>query len=560
MCRITIRGNRQAPAPDLPPIQGFQAVGTSSEQSFSMGPNGAESSISYLYQLAALEAGTFQIGPFGYRLDNQVHSLGPVEVTVVAGDSSGSSASARQEDFLFATLAASHSEAYVQQPVNLELSLYWRDLNLDREIGLNDFDTTGFRLGGWQELPVNRETIRGQVFEVRRFRCQAIPLTAGTFTLSPRIRVQVLVRQSRSRPDPFFGGAFDDMLFGRFRAEPADVGVPPISVVIRDLPTEGRPASFGGAVGQFRLEAIAQPREVAVGEPITLLLRVLGQGNWDTVTAPTVDASDDFRRYEAKLVGQDAAAGQKTFELVMIPKQAGITNLPGISFSYFDPVAGRFETQHQDPLPIRVAGQSASTRIIHALEETPASTQPRTTRGVDITHLKIRAPDWSAYDRPGWFNDPARRLGQVIPALVLAAGWWIGRRRERWAADPSAARRRQAPRSARRALANALTRLEDQPAPLFYEALWHVLESYFGNRFNLTPGQVSADEVSRHLLADGWSVDRIKAVAGYFEACESHRFGSQAFRSESFSSEEKQYWRTKLDQLVELMRECEKRP
>lgn len=556
-CSITITGPQGGAAPGLPPIPGFELAGTSQQSNLSIVNGASQTTVTFIYQLAALEAGTFQIGPFRYERNGQTHNLGPVEVTVVKSQApAGGTASSQQEDFLFATLTASQPEAYVQQPIQLELALYWRDLNIDREVGLNGFDTTGLRLGGWQELQVSREAVKGEVFEVRRFRCQAVPLTAGTFTLSPQLRVGVLVRTRQSRSDPFFGGAFDDLFFGGFRAQPTDVNVPPLSLTIRDLPAEGRPPEFNGAVGQFQLEVRAQPAAVAVGEPVTVTARISGPGNLDTVGAPLIPVADDFRRYEPKLVNQDADRQQKIFETVLIPKHAGISNLPPVRFAFFDPAAGRYQTLEHPPSPLRVEGQSAATKIIQMAEGGAGRARPETT-GIDITHLKTHAPRW---------REPTRSAGGVagtvalhsLPLLALVGSGWLARRRHRLQTDHAHARRRQAPRSARKALAETLRCLENEPAPRFYEAVWGVLVAYFGNRFNLAPGEVSAGEVSRRLLAAGWSVDRVHRLAQLFEQCESGRFGATAGTAQPLPADEQKAWRTRLDGLVEMMRDCEK--
>ena len=558
--RITIRGENQAPAPNLPALKGFELAGTSSQQSFSIGPGGRESSVSHLYQLVAMEAGTFQVGPFAYQWEGRNYTLGPLSLTVVAGEAGTSPADGQQADFLFATLSATSTNPFVQQPIQLELALYWRELNIDREVALNGFDSTGLRLGGWQELPVTREVVREKVFEVRRFRCQAIPLTAGSFNLAPQLRVQILVRQSRSRTDPFFGsGALDDMFFGRFRAQATDVGVPPLALVIRDLPAEGKPTDFNGAVGSFQLQAQAQPRTVNVGEPVTVTLRITGHGNLDTVTAPALSVSDDFRRYDPKLVGQDAAAGQKTFEVVLMPKHAQATNLPAFSLAYFDPDRGRYEQAKLDPIPIQVTGQSATTRVIRPTQE-PTRAVTLQSVGIDINHLKTHAPRWSRYARPDWPDRTPARALQALPLVAWLGAWWWARKRQRLLLNPVEARRRQAPRSARKALAAAVQALAHEPAPQFFEALWQLLTGYFGHRFNLSPGEVSSDVVTRRLLASGWSIDLVEEVRQLFEACELRRFGQADTSEEPMGANDQQAWHARLDRLVELLRICEKLP
>lgn len=554
-CRITLSGQNRMGAPSLPPIPGFDLAGTRTESSLSIVNGAQQSSVTYVYQLVAREAGTFQIGPFGFNLNGQDQTIGPVEVTVVAGSNTGTSAAQGQEDFVFATLKASAPEVYVQQPLQLELALYWRDLQLDREVGLNGFDTTGLRMSGWQELQTAREAINGQVFEVRRFRCQAIPLTAGAFTLSPQLRVNVLVRSQSRRGDPFFGSAFDDMFFGGFRAQPTDVHVPPLALTIRDLPTEGRPPEFSGAIGPFRMDVNRQPATVAVGEPVTLTARIYGPGNLDTVSAPNLEPTEDFRRYDPKLTGNDAASGQKTFELVLIPKHAGITNLPPVRFAYFDPEVGRYEQLVHTDLPLRVEGQSTATRIIQAPAPGSGLLQPAPT-GVDITHIKTTTPRWRNQEPA--LSTTAWLAVQTIPVLALLGSWHWARRRQRLLDDPAHARRKQAPHSARKALAETLRCLEKEPAPKFYEALWRLLVTYFGHRFNLEAGQVSASEVSRHLLAAGWDIERTTEITRLFEACESRRFGGGTTASTPLPPAEQAAWRTQLERLVDHFRACEK--
>lgn len=557
-CKITIKGSGGGGAPTLPDIPGFQLVGTSSQQSYSISPEGQQSSVSHLYQLVATQAGTFQIGPFSYPANGRNFELPAVEVKVISGSEGDRTASNRQEDFLFATLTASQTNVYIQQPVQLELALYWRELNIDQEVSLNGFDSTGLKLGAWQNLPVTREIVRDQVYEVRRFRCQAIPLTAGAFTLNPQLRVQVLVRQSRSRSDPFFGnGAFDDMFFGRFRAQPTDVSVAPLALVIRDLPAEGKPAEFSGAIGQFKLDAQAQPRNVQVGEPVTMNIRISGNGNLDTVTAPRLAPNDDFRSYEPKLLTQDQAGGQKIFEQVLIPKGSASTNLPAITFAFFNPESGRYERQTIEPISILVQGESASTRVIQH-SDVLAVASPKN-MGMDITHLMLEQPNWTRRATSAWYARPETKPFHALPLLALVGAYWFARRRDRLAGDPEWARRRAAPRSARRALAVAMHALEHEPAERFFESLWQLMADYFGNRFNLTPGSVNGDEVSKRLLELGWDSARIAEIQQLFAACESARFGQLKNPAVKLVGEDQQKWRSRLDRLVEWMKECERR-
>ena len=42
----------------------------------------------------------------------------------------------------------------------------------------------------------------------------------------------------------------------------------------------------------------AKPTELAVGDPITLIIRISGSGNIDTVPAPKLGSLDEFKTYD----------------------------------------------------------------------------------------------------------------------------------------------------------------------------------------------------------------------------------------------------------------------
>ena len=51
-----------------------------------------------------------------------------------------------------------------------------------------------------------------------------------------------------------------------------------LTVKIKDVPEEGRPESYIGAIGRFQFDADLAPRKAKTGDPMTLTLTLSGQG------------------------------------------------------------------------------------------------------------------------------------------------------------------------------------------------------------------------------------------------------------------------------------------
>jgi hypothetical protein len=103
-----------------------------------------------------------------------------------------------------------------------------------------------------------------------------------------------------------------------------------------DLPEEGRPPDFAGAVGVFAtLPLSVSPPNGSVGEPVVLKISLKGDGNLDSVSAPRLLGAEGWRIYgpqEHYVTGSNI----KTFEFTVVALKTH-NNSPAASLSYFDP-------------------------------------------------------------------------------------------------------------------------------------------------------------------------------------------------------------------------------
>jgi hypothetical protein len=517
---LTFHGVRSAPNVDFPQIPGIQITGTGQQMQFGTGG----SQVSLTYNLFPQKPGTHTIGPYNLEFQGQTITIPAVTLEVRAG---GGDAGAASNEMIFARITLPSQPPYIHQVFEIVLGLYslpgvelTRDVNL-----LGGFPESGFVIGTFEELQMVRAEIGGQFYNLRQFRARARALTAGTFNLQPALRVGVVDRNQQRRRDPFFD------VFAGPSATPVNVSIPPASLAIRPIPDEGRPADYGGAVGQFDFAMDVRPRELKVGEPITVTLSLQGAGNISAVLPPSFRDAEAYKAYEARQVGNtpDTAAegGAKSFEQVVIPRTDGLKELPALQFSFFDPVSAQYRTVSAGPFPLTVhPSENGSNALLLQVPGNAAAGGNSLVLGSDIIYLKPAPARWIPDAGVAHRNRLLLGLHATAP-LALAGLFFATRRRDRLASDVALARRQKAPRSARANLHKAEETLRQNPAAAaVFGPLAAATSDYFGHRLNLPPGAVDAPLILGKLRAANVETDVLAKWQEFFALSDQVRFAS----------------------------------
>ena len=523
---LTFHGVRSAPAVEFPQIPDLQITGTGQQMQFGTGG----SRVSLTYNLFPQKPGTHTIGPYNLEFNGETVAIPAVSLEVRAPD--GNNAASNGRNMLFARIELPETPPYIHQVFDLVLGLYslpgvelTRDVNL-----LGGFPESGFVIGSFDEVQTVREEVDGQFYNLRRFRAKARALTAGTFPLQPALRVGVVDPNQRRRADPFF----DNPFFGGPAATPVNVAIAPTNLSIRAIPATGRPADYGGAVGQFEFAVDVRPRELKVGEPVTVSLRLQGAGNIAAALPPSYRDSDAFKAYEARQVGDPpdnaAEGGAKTFEQVVIPRTENLKELPALQFSFFDPGAEEYRTVSAGPFPLVVhPSENGSNALLLQVPGNASGGGHSLVLGSDIIYLKSAPARWRN-GKDSLLANPSFRIGLHAAApLALAGLFFATRRRNRLAADIALARRQKAPRSARANLRKAEAALKASASPVaVFEALAAAAADYFGHRLNLPPGAVEAPLILEKLRAAKADDASLAKWTDFFALSDRIRYASAA--------------------------------
>jgi hypothetical protein len=169
------------------------------------------------------------------------------------------------------------------------------------------------------------------------------------------------------------GLAYTKNLFGnksysqqKFKAEAPDV-----TITVAALPLEGKNAAFGGAIGQFSIDSELQsPSNIAVGDLVKISVTIAGKGEMSSVELPVLlcqpGFSGLFYMSNKPIVG--ATNGQqKRFDVELRALSSLATEVPGISFTYFNPETHLYETIRSTPEPLTV--RPGQQQLVRAPEE-----------------------------------------------------------------------------------------------------------------------------------------------------------------------------------------------
>lgn len=352
---------------ELPEVDGliFQRRGQTSQHQIVNGS--LSSSVATVFQVQASRPGTFTIPSIPVTVDGKELQTDPITLEVtpaVAGVSSPAGEEVGQLAFL--RVSPVKAESYVGEVLPLEIKAYFRrglraSLNSRPRLSGDGFVFTPSR----QEPVQTEEMVDNVPYSVLTWTGSLSGVKEGHHLQSAAIDATLLLPGRNRRSvvrggDPFLGNDLFADFFNQQQLQEKKVQLvsKDMTLAVLPLPTEGRPAGFSGAIGRFELQVQAQPTDVGPGDPITLTMTVQGRGNFDRVDAPVLSQEEGWKSYppSAKFTpGTDPGQGSKLFAQALIAKGADKTAIPPLSFSFFDPEAGKYQTVHSDPIALRIS-------------------------------------------------------------------------------------------------------------------------------------------------------------------------------------------------------------
>ena len=560
---VEIQGTMRAKNPQFPSFDGFRVLSGPNESSNFQIINGQmSSSIRYSWVLVPLKVGSLTIGPTTAQVGGQSASSNPITMQILdrgtptpqggSGSSSGGPAvsgggGGGEAPDVMVKAEVSKSEVYANEPVNVVYKLYFRK-NLTKYQISKLPSTVGF----WSEdllVPEqNRlpdQTVQGNRYGVVVIRKVTLfPTNPGQLTVDPleiSCDVQEQRQTTRQRSRSIFDNFFDDPFFNSMQVTTQSAFSDPIRLKVKPLPTEGRPETFAGDVGQYNMNVTLEPKETKTNEAVTLRVSIRGQGNIKLVNEPKINIPLDIERYDPKISDRidknsGVVQGEKNFEYLLIPRVPGQQKIPPVEFAYFDPVKKQYNTLRSEPLELKVTQGSG---IVSSMSHS-ASREDVRWRGQDIRYIKLTTEDLHPKGT-GFAGSTGFYAAMLTPILALGFGLLYQRQRDQLEQNVPRARRSRAYTKAIKVWKLA-DKTKQQSSEIFYGNLTKAFGGYLSDILNLPEAQGGSLETMEALTETGISEDMVKEIRAIFDSSDFARFASG---SDSVQDREQLLQRTK---------------
>ena len=522
--QLTYTVNQRARDLQAPDFQDFDYLAgpytsQSSSTSFVNGRRTSLFTLTYTYTLRGNHEGTFSLPPATIRVDGETYTSNGLKITVLPPDeepayNNGNGASQRpsaQQNSQARSSAGTEtagngnvfirtivSKTHVQEQEALQLSykLYFAGVDVAQftnNTKLPEF--TGFLKQDLEqgEIQTELEHYNGRNYQTATlYRTLLYPQHSGEIKIDPAqfeavLRVQVR-QQVRSIFDDFFG-TYENVTKG--------LTAPGVTIKVDALPS-GKPASFSGGVGQFRLSGDISATTLKTNEPVTITLAIQGTGNMKLLKTPSVDWPEGFEAYDAKVTNDfkttsAGVSGSKKAEYLAIPRAAGDYTIPAIVFSYYDTADKQYKTQQIGPWSLHIERGKGDTEA-QAVVQNYVGKEDIKQLGTDIRYLHT---DALQYATPSRIDLRHRLLWlYMIPALIALGIFILFRRQIKENADLTRLRYKKANKVAQKRLKEARRAMDGNNSSAFYEAIERAAWSYLSDRLSIPTAELNKDNIA----------------------------------------------------------------
>jgi tetratricopeptide (TPR) repeat protein len=525
--RVVFISNADPSSFDPPAIAGFDILAgpTSSRMSSTQIINGKRTEsfeVSYTYILQAKNPGKFSIPPASIVVDGKKYSSQSFSIEVVKGSGGGIGS-----NDVMLRLSLSKSRVVKGEPLQATLKLYTK-------VPISGFEDVKFPSfnGFWsqeidtpQNIEFVRENVNGTIYNaavLRRY--MLIPQQTGAIQIDPSEMVCIVQVQAQSTAPR---SIFDDF-FSDYQTIKKRVTAPASRLSVDPLPA-GAPASFNGAVGEFKMEASFTRDSLNANEALSLIIKISGTGNINLVEAPKVEFPADFEKYDTKTTerstrGGSGSSGVKEFEYPLIPRGPGEFKIAPIKFSYYDIAKRSYITLSSGELLVKV-GRDAGGNATYSGQMVPAGVNRQAVRslGDDVRYIKTGASGLTK-GNPLFFGT----LSYLLILMAIAFAWFIIRtildKHIERSKDIAGVKNRRAEKVAKGRLKVAETLLKQNIYSAFYEELYKALLGYASDKFSLSPADLSREKIKAALDRAAVEEQVSNEFLNLMDACEFARY------------------------------------
>lgn len=521
--RIEFAVNKQGADHFKPPnFRNFRVVGGPS-QSISQSWIGGKASFtqSYSYIIQPKKKGEFVIPSATIELNGKVLKSKPVKVIVLdpvklPKNPNDPNYIAQQNIHLVAEI--SKSRPYVGEGVYVEYKLY-----VSQNISVNDFSITESPQynGFWNQdikingLPIKQGKYNGESYRyVVLKKALLIPTKSGKLSIDP-MKMDIVIGVPTGRAD-FFGNPITRNITRPFASTKKTVSV-------KDLPLEGKPENFNGAVGDFNFTVVSSKDVLKANESAQIKVTVSGKGNLKLFEIPEITTPSELEVYtpeqkERANVTTTGLSGFVSKHYTVVPQFKGKYKIPSTSFSYFNPKEKKYITINSDDLFVNVL---EGKELVTNSDETNVTKKDVTVTGANFRYIQTKTAFVTA-EKNDFFQSNLFFILLFLPVVSIPVGIFIAKKQQERNNDIIGNKLRKADKLAKKFLSEAQKQLGKKEA--FYEALERALHNFLKAKLNIETSDISRDKISELLTQKGVDNTTVASFIDVLKNCDFARY------------------------------------
>ena len=497
--RVDFSMNKDGDDFNPPDFSGFRVLMGPSQSISSSWINGVRSySKTYSYTLAPTRQGKINIRQASITIDGKIYkSLAKqIEVTAAVDKPNGQkTVDDVADESLHLVAEVSKSNPYMNEAVSVVYKLY-----VSPSISVSNYrplDNPKYNNFWSQDIPVSVRNAKNGTYKGKQYRYVILkrvvlyPQKSGKLEIEP-LSLDVTVDVPTNKRD-FFGGRI-------YSQTNKTVSAGKRTINVKALPSQGKPADFGGAVGNFDFAVTSSKTSLNASESLQLKVEIKGKGNLKLFQLPEANMPSSLEVYEPEFDEKvrttlSGMQGKVSNSYTIVPSFRGKYPIQPISFSYYDPKAEQYKTLSSDEILINVL--EGPTSASSANSSPSGNKQNVIATGDKFNFIKLK-PNLSAIRTNYFLGSTCFYLWLLLPLLLIPAAILFGKKREAIASDVAGNKVRRANKLARKYLSAAKKSLGNKEA--FYIALEKGLHNYLKAKLKIETSEFSKDKIATLLI------------------------------------------------------------
>ncbi len=521
--RVDFTMNKDGDHFNPPDFEGFRVVMGPSQRTTSSWVNGVRGfSRTFSYTLAPTARGKFTIKQASINIDGKIYKTvaKKVEVTAAVDKPNGQmTLDDIANESLHLVAEVSNTNPYLNEAISVVYKLY-----VSPSISVSNYrplDNPKYNNFWSQDIPITARNAQNGTYKGKRYRYVTLkrivlyPQKSGKLEIEP-LSLDVTVDVPTKKRD-FFGGII-------YSQTNKTVSAGKRTINVKELPSEGKPADFGGAVGNFKFSVTTSKTNLNASESLQAKVEVSGKGNLKLFQLPKPNLPGSLEVYEPEFdekirTNLSGMQGKVSNSYTIVPSFKGKYPIPSISFSYFDPKKEQYRTLSSNEIVINVLqGPSNANGSVSPNTQNKKSV---VSQGDQFNFIKTKTkliPIGTNY----FFRSTRFYLWLFLPLLLIPIAIFFGRKRDAIASDVAGNKIKRANKLARKYLSASKKALGNKEA--FYVALEKGLHNYLKAKLKIETAEFSKDKIASLLQKREVDEDTTAVFIGLLESCEMARY------------------------------------